>query len=165
MAFFIEQLLWLLLNKKRVQFFTINPLSANPTKWSNTLKQFIDKLPMNCLNVFDHFVKLVLKRLSVSLNLMFVHLSAFVYFINIFRYRSKQRTSELSTMATKIVSTMFFFLIKKFFLQNKNLHKFPMFAQSLHSLYFLNSIEVSFHVVVWPVWLIWDNLHLSLHVS
>ena len=36
----------------------INPLSANLTKWSNTLKQFVGKLPTNCLNVFDHFVKL-----------------------------------------------------------------------------------------------------------
>ena len=39
-------------------------LSANPTKWSNTLKQFVGKLPTNCLSVFDHFVKLVLKGLK-----------------------------------------------------------------------------------------------------
>ena len=31
-----------------------NPLSANPTKWSNTLKQFVGKLSTNCLSVFDH---------------------------------------------------------------------------------------------------------------
>ena len=37
-----------------------NPSSANPTKWSNTLKQ----QPTNCLNVFDHFVGLVLKGLK-----------------------------------------------------------------------------------------------------
>ena len=41
----------------------IDPLSANPTKWSNTLKQFVSKLPMNCLSVFDHFVGLALKGL------------------------------------------------------------------------------------------------------
>ena len=41
----------------------INPLSANPTKWSNTLKQFVGNLPTNCLSVFDYFVKLVLKGL------------------------------------------------------------------------------------------------------
>ena len=40
-----------------------NPLSANPTKWSNTLKQFVGKLAMNCLSRFDHFVKLALKGL------------------------------------------------------------------------------------------------------
>ena len=36
------------------------PLSTNPTKWSNTLKQFLTKLPMNCMSVFDHFVGLAL---------------------------------------------------------------------------------------------------------
>ena len=41
----------------------INPLSANPTKWSNTLKQFVGNLPTNFLGVFDHFVKLTLKGL------------------------------------------------------------------------------------------------------
>ena len=44
-------------------FWCCNPLSANPTKWSNTLKQFVAKLLTNCLSVFDHFVKLVLKGL------------------------------------------------------------------------------------------------------
>ena len=42
----------------------INPLSANPTKWPNTLKQFVGKLPTNCLSVFGHFVNLALKRLK-----------------------------------------------------------------------------------------------------
>ena len=42
----------------------INPLSANFTKWSNTLKQFACKLPTNCLSVFDHFVGLALKGLK-----------------------------------------------------------------------------------------------------
>ena len=41
----------------------LNPLSANPPKRSNTLKQFFAKLPTNCLSVFDHFVGLVLKGL------------------------------------------------------------------------------------------------------
>ena len=39
-------------------------LSANFTKWSNTLKQVVGKLPTNCLSVFDQFVKLVLKGLK-----------------------------------------------------------------------------------------------------
>ena len=42
----------------------LNPLSANPTKWSNTLKQFFGKLPTNCLIVLDHFVILTLKGLK-----------------------------------------------------------------------------------------------------
>ena len=41
-----------------------NPLSANPTKWSDTLKQFVGKLPMHCLSVIDHFVGWVFKGLT-----------------------------------------------------------------------------------------------------
>ena len=44
----------------------VNPLSANPTKWSNTLKQFVGKLPTNCLSVFDYFVGLELKGLKIT---------------------------------------------------------------------------------------------------
>ena len=43
----------------------LNPLSANPTKWPNTLKQFVGKLPTNCLSVFGRFVKLALKGLII----------------------------------------------------------------------------------------------------
>ena len=42
-------------------------LSANITKWSNTLEQFVSKLPTNCLSVFDHFVGFALKRLIYKL--------------------------------------------------------------------------------------------------
>ena len=42
---------------------SFNPLSANPTKWSYTLKQFVGNLPTNCLSVLNHFVGLALKRL------------------------------------------------------------------------------------------------------
>ena len=44
--------------------WVVNPLSANITKWSNILKQFVVKLPTNCLSVFDHFVGLALKELK-----------------------------------------------------------------------------------------------------
>ena len=47
----------------------VNPLSASPTKWSNTLKQFVDKLPTNFLSVFDHFLRLALMGLT-SLTLL-----------------------------------------------------------------------------------------------
>ena len=46
----------------------VNPLSADPTKWPNTLKQFVDKLTTNCLSVFGHFVRLVLKVLTNQSN-------------------------------------------------------------------------------------------------
>ena len=45
---------------------SLNPLTANPTKWSNTLKQFVGNLTMNCLSEFDRFVGLALKGLSSS---------------------------------------------------------------------------------------------------
>ena len=44
---------------------TLNTLSVNPTKWSNRLKQFIGELPKNCLSLFDHFVGLALKELTI----------------------------------------------------------------------------------------------------
>ena len=46
-----------------MEFNVIKPLSANFTKWSNTLKQFFGKLPTNCLSLFDHLVGLALKGL------------------------------------------------------------------------------------------------------
>ena len=45
----------------------LNPLSANIKKWSNTLKQFIGKLPTNCLSMFDHFMGLALKGLKTDI--------------------------------------------------------------------------------------------------
>ena len=45
------------------RLYILNLLSANFTKWSNTFKQFVGKLPTNCLSVFDHFVGLALKGL------------------------------------------------------------------------------------------------------
>ena len=45
---------------------SLNPLSAKPTKWSNTLKQFVGKLSTNFLSVFDHFVGLAFKGLIAS---------------------------------------------------------------------------------------------------
>ena len=46
--------------------FDLNPLSANSTKWSNTLKQFVSNLPTNYLSVFDHFVGLGLQGLIIG---------------------------------------------------------------------------------------------------
>ena len=43
-----------------------SPLSTNPTKWSNILKQIVGNLP-NWLSVFDHFVGLALKGLILHI--------------------------------------------------------------------------------------------------
>ena len=49
--------------------------SANFTKWSNTLRHFLDKLATNCLSVFDHFVGLALKGLiSFFSNLLIAYI-------------------------------------------------------------------------------------------
>ena len=80
----------------------------------------------------------VTDKQSVSLNITSVHLSDFADFANIFiRERSKQSTSELSLMVTDemVYTTVNFF------------NKFQMFAQKLHSPYFLNLILVSLRVV------------------
>ena len=50
-----------------------NPLSGNPTKWSNTFRQFVGKLQTNCLNVYDHFVGLALKWLKKLLKFEACH--------------------------------------------------------------------------------------------
>ena len=47
-----------------VNTYFINTLSANPTKWSDTNKQFVGNLPTNCLSMFDHFVGFALKGLT-----------------------------------------------------------------------------------------------------
>ena len=44
-----------------------NPLSANPTKWSNTLKQFICKLQTNCLSVFEQIGGFIFTKSHVFL--------------------------------------------------------------------------------------------------
>ena len=50
----------------RFNSLNISPLSANFTKWSKTLKQFIGNLPTNCLSVFYHFVGLALEGLEAT---------------------------------------------------------------------------------------------------
>ena len=42
------------------------PLSANLTKWSNRLKQFVGCYPRSCVSVVGQFVGLALKGLNVG---------------------------------------------------------------------------------------------------
>ena len=49
--------------------YKLNPLSVNPTNWSNTLKQFAGILSTNCLSVFDHFVGLAPKGLIFKMSM------------------------------------------------------------------------------------------------
>ena len=50
--------------KKKPDSIITNSLSANLTKVSDTLKQFVGNLPTNYSSVFDHFVGLALKGLT-----------------------------------------------------------------------------------------------------
>ena len=56
-----EMIIYITLSRKNR--ITVLPQIAHLTQWSNTLKQFIGKLPMSCFSVFDHFVGLALKWL------------------------------------------------------------------------------------------------------
>ena len=74
-----------LLNSRKLLF---NPLSANPTKWPNTLKQ--SDLLTNCLRVLDHFVKLALTGLTCFLALWFyinspnrIFIIKYIYFLTV----------------------------------------------------------------------------------
>ena len=75
----------------------ISTLSANPTKWSNTLKQFVGKLPTNCLSVFGHFVKLTLKGLASNLVfstvkylfILLTHFSTMSHFYSPWKHQEK----------------------------------------------------------------------------
>ena len=57
---------YLLIIFQLFSFNDFNTLSANFTKWSNTLTQFVSKLPTNCLSWFNHPVGLALKGLKYS---------------------------------------------------------------------------------------------------
>ena len=59
---------YLLIIFQLFSFNDFNTLSANFTKWSNTLTQFVGKLPTNCLSVFDHLVGLARRGLILHFN-------------------------------------------------------------------------------------------------
>ena len=60
------------------QWNPFNPLSANPTNWPNTLKQFN-------LSVFGHFVNLALKGLKLVKNVFYFVLKA-IFVFKIFQF-------------------------------------------------------------------------------
>ena len=62
-----------LVNGEALIIHSVNPLNANPEKWSNTLKQIVGNLTTICLSVFDHFMNLALKGL-ILYELVFPHL-------------------------------------------------------------------------------------------
>ena len=57
--------MWLCITCVKQWLKTVNLLSTNPTKLSNILKQFVGKLPTNCLRVYYDFVGLALEGLNI----------------------------------------------------------------------------------------------------
>ena len=65
------------LRREHIDVRIVIRLSAKSTKSSKALKQFVGKLPTNCLILLDHFVGLVIKAYFSGLRLNFS--SPFIY--------------------------------------------------------------------------------------
>ena len=91
-------------SKKQNKGDTLNPLSANPTKWSNTLKQFVGNLPTNCLSVFDHFLGLALKGLIMCR-----------FFVKTIVFFGLVKAMSFFLFFTFRISAMNFFIFMSFF--------------------------------------------------
>ena len=109
-----------------------NLLSANPTKWSNALKQFVSKFPTNCLSVFDHFLGLALKglkRFSIFdfitlydllqfllpfMNSKLIVLRYFLLILDLF----KEHSSILSKFQTSLVPSYIMLVEKELFISS-----------------------------------------------
>ena len=86
-------------------------LRVNPKKYQSQsnqsqsipvkLKQFVGKLPTNCLSVFDHFVKLALKGLNNIKNRELTLLLPYLEF---------QETADLVIFTEEILSGKLYFL-------------------------------------------------------
>ena len=108
----------------------VNPLGANPTKWSSTLKQFVGNLATNCLSVFDHFVKLALKGLSSNISEeIFFNRSAWLnsmLLINDFGCAEVESKKFLRSISFRyiVANNLFFFLFLQIFLSKNSMLEF-----------------------------------------
>ena len=105
--FTIASLISCLILNIRLAIF--KPLSANPTKWSNTLTQFVGRLPTNCLSVFDYFVGLGLKGLKRILiaKLIFFRFHSFDLYVKI---------DFFSVNSTLVLKSCFYLILLRFHL-------------------------------------------------
>ena len=90
-----------------MNFLIANPLSANFTKWSNTLKQFVGKLPTNCLSVFGNFVGLALKGLKTCQILHFKNENLYLkitIFNKFYIHRFQSSNIRISCLKSKIMT-------------------------------------------------------------
>ena len=70
---------------------------------------------------------------------------------------SKQCTLEVSVMVTELVSNTILFLAKKLCWWNENVNTFHKSLRKALLCTLFNFDQVSFYVVVWPVWLMLHN--------
>ena len=101
------------------QWLKLNPLGANPTKWLNTLKQFVGNLPMNwsCLIVSDHSVGLAL------MNWICFYSVCFIYF-------------KYTSIVNNFVSFSIWFLWSFFHFLHSNISDNKCHKQKWHVKYF-----------------------------
>ena len=83
---------------------------------------------------------------------------------------SKQCTLEVSVMATELVSSRILFPTKKLCLWNENVNTFHRYLLKALLCILFKFDQVSFHAVVWRVWLMLHDFvpalaYLPLHVS
>ena len=96
-----------------------NPLSASPTKWPNTLKQqFVKKLSIICLSMFDHFVRLAYgdttqyvllwkKLAKQALYFLYIYIYIYIYIYHLLSKYRKKTMFNLKTLKNLIKWTFF----------------------------------------------------------
>ena len=131
------------MNEAHELFLQINPLSANPTKWPNTLKQFVGKLPTNCLSVFGHFVKLALKGLSTTESRMYI-LNALSVKLNSLRHPNITLPYLISNVFRALLELLYRFGLPK--VNPKLLQKFLFYHTVNKMISFLWNVSETEHV-------------------
>ena len=88
-----------------------NPLSANITKWSNTLKQFVGNLATDYLSMFDHFVGENKKYFSIVWACLTILKWNKKYFSSFFKVQSCKLCKNKYIASAQITNTEIFTFI------------------------------------------------------
>ena len=107
---------------------SLNHLSANFTKWSNTLKQFVGKLATNCLSVFDHFAGLALKSLMTEAVIIYKPVHWFAEQYNGLRHervKGLKNNIYYNHLQLQLLGKKFVFVLIESYLPSRNENLFP----------------------------------------
>ena len=100
-------------------------MNDNPTKWPNTFKQFVGKLPTNFLSVLGHFVNLALKGLKLEwqyLSTMSPNVPVSLNFLLVkVRLHVAEIVSPLSILFNPYLEILYWRIIKFDFFQSPSL--------------------------------------------